>query len=296
MRLNDFLVPVSDIICNIDNQFDTGVLRRAGQLIHDVERFIRPLVLRKIGSTDQYELIDGAFGYYASVEAEKIDPMRCELINAYVVENDQKENISNQLEILQQVDKPESIVLTATVGSETSAAINQILAIVTQQSEQIKQLTQLVTELTTRVENQSAELASLRNNLSNEVRVPKKSTSSISPVSPIPPISSIPKKEISLTLHEPVSQSPKKSIPELITVEATIEESCIHLLNTMGDKELLLFFTKLKFTKPTIQNIFYAIKNQPIALFKDIGKVKGVGKASLDKLKQALEGRIKTTT
>lgn len=327
MRLNEFLVPVSDIICNVANRFDTELLHRAGMLINDIQGIINPLVVRRIGQ-DKYELIDGVFGYYAAVEAEKIDPMRCELINAYIVERDQEQNIANQLEILQKFSQPESTVSNSqpTTESVTSPdVINQILAIVTQQSKQLEQLTRQVASLSQIITSQHEELAKMRGNISNTAVAPPtrsepKSVLATEPESVLPvaaesvvvvsesqavlpriteqqvPIAPKPEPEpepeaaISELIQPiiPEAALPEERHPPIILESESPEGRRLHALNSMNKEELASFLTKLKIQKPIKDALWDVRKKGPFQSFQAMLKIKGVGQATVKKIQQAL--------
>ena len=80
------LVPVCKIICE-DSMIEYGdlMLTEAAYMIIAADGLAKPLIVRRAGS--QYQLIDGTFWYQAAKVAKDLEPMRCEMVSAIVVED-----------------------------------------------------------------------------------------------------------------------------------------------------------------------------------------------------------------
>ncbi|RKZ41116.1 MAG: hypothetical protein DRQ49_06190 [Gammaproteobacteria bacterium] len=70
-------------------KFSEADLNEAAELILQMEGVITPLILLEVG-IDSYSIIEGDFEYYAALKAEKIDPLKCEGINAYLIESEEE--------------------------------------------------------------------------------------------------------------------------------------------------------------------------------------------------------------
>ncbi|NJO44012.1 MAG: DUF655 domain-containing protein [Cyanobacteria bacterium CRU_2_1] len=79
--------------------FSDHELDRAARLLMDVDGVINPLVLRREGGLESYEVIDGNFEYYAAARANEIDP-RWETIGVFIIEPEQEKAIQEQIKLL----------------------------------------------------------------------------------------------------------------------------------------------------------------------------------------------------
>jgi hypothetical protein len=122
MRLFPSLVPVSDVTCNIPGRFSAESLRQAAQLILSGDGIITPLIVRQT-SFDHYELVDGAFEYYAAMEAKKLDPLRGELINAYIVPSAQEQIIAEQIAVFRRGETLDSVSAPSVTSTDANAEL-----------------------------------------------------------------------------------------------------------------------------------------------------------------------------
>ncbi len=106
-------------------KFSEADLNEAAELILQTEGVITPLILLEVG-IDSYSIIEGDFEYYAALKAEKIDALKCEGINAYIVESEEELPFyQKQIEVFRKkpvaipVEKP----VEKTVESEKEPAI-----------------------------------------------------------------------------------------------------------------------------------------------------------------------------
>jgi hypothetical protein len=113
-------------------KFDELELKKAAQLILDMEGVVTPLILQRTAPEQEaYTIIDGYFQYYAALKAMSIDSRKGKTINAYVF--DSKDEVSfyqQQIALFRQqqsVPTPEPVPIPeptpiAKVSSNTSNA------------------------------------------------------------------------------------------------------------------------------------------------------------------------------
>ena len=91
-KLSTLLVAVRKISSPVSrSEFSEETIETLAQLILGVEGLINPLVVRRT-SIESFEVISGHLEYYAAVRAREIDLRKGEMINAFVLD---EENIIN---------------------------------------------------------------------------------------------------------------------------------------------------------------------------------------------------------
>ncbi|WP_088239661.1 ParB N-terminal domain-containing protein [Calothrix rhizosoleniae] len=97
MKLLTSLVAVRKITCNSPRSlFIDEELEEAAKLILATEGVINPIVVRRT-SLKSYEVIDGAFEYYAAARAREIEPEKGEMIGVFIIEEDNEELLIQQV-------------------------------------------------------------------------------------------------------------------------------------------------------------------------------------------------------
>jgi hypothetical protein len=99
MKLSTSLVAVKKISSNTPRSFFADdELEQAAQLILDSEGVVNPIVVRRNG-LQSYEVVDGAFEYYAAARAREIDPRKGEMIGVFIIEPENEENLTKQVQL-----------------------------------------------------------------------------------------------------------------------------------------------------------------------------------------------------
>ncbi|RUR84476.1 ParB N-terminal domain-containing protein [Chlorogloeopsis fritschii PCC 9212] len=100
MKLPTSLVAVKKITSNKPrSSFDDDKLEEAAKLILESEGVINPIVVRRT-SLQSYEVVDGDFEYYAAARAREIDSHKGEMIGVFIIEPENEENITKQIQLL----------------------------------------------------------------------------------------------------------------------------------------------------------------------------------------------------
>ncbi|MGI2906235.1 ParB N-terminal domain-containing protein [Tolypothrix sp. VBCCA 56010] len=100
MKLSTSLVAVKKITSNKPrSSFPNDELEQAAKLILESEGVINPIVVRRT-SLQSYEVVDGDFEYYAATRAREIDSRKGEMIGVFIVEPENEESITKQVELL----------------------------------------------------------------------------------------------------------------------------------------------------------------------------------------------------
>src|SRR4028118_312355 len=120
------------------SNFAEPELEKLARLILDSGGLINPIIVRRNGM-DAYEIVDGAFEYYAAARAKEIEPLKGETIGAFILEEENEELLLEQLEILR----------------KTAIIDNPITNVVPQPSSSFEQR---LTNIETRLENRINEL------------------------------------------------------------------------------------------------------------------------------------------
>ncbi|MBU7583953.1 MAG: hypothetical protein KAF91_13755 [Nostoc sp. TH1S01] len=153
MKLSTSLVAIKKITSNTPRSlFVEDDLEKAAQLILDSEGVINPIVVRRNG-LQSYEVVDGDFEYYAAARAREIDPRKGEMIGVFIIEPENEENLTKQVELFrkQKDEASEKINLTS---EDLEKFLNNL------ESRLDKLAKQLLEESTTKVklENENKEL------------------------------------------------------------------------------------------------------------------------------------------
>ncbi|MGV0104218.1 ParB/Sulfiredoxin domain-containing protein [Nostoc sp. DSM 114160] len=102
MKLATSLVAVKKITSSkLRSIFTDDKLEQAARLILDSEGVINPIVVRRT-SLQSYEVVDGDFEYYAAVRAREIDPRKGEMIGVFIIESENEEILTKQVELFRQ--------------------------------------------------------------------------------------------------------------------------------------------------------------------------------------------------
>lgn len=98
MKLSTSLVAVKKIQSTVlRSVFSEHELESAAKLILQSEGVINPIVVRRT-SLKSFEVVDGDFEYYAAVRAREIDPRKGEMIGVYIMEPENEEILSKQVQ------------------------------------------------------------------------------------------------------------------------------------------------------------------------------------------------------
>ena len=97
MELLTSLVAVKKLNCKSPRSlFIDEDIEEAAKLILASEGVINPIVVRRT-SLKSYEVVDGAFEYYAAARAREIDPKKGEMIGVFIIEEDNEELLTQQI-------------------------------------------------------------------------------------------------------------------------------------------------------------------------------------------------------
>jgi hypothetical protein len=98
MKLSISFVAVKKISCKTPRStFGNEELEEAAKLILELEGVINPIVVKK-KSLQSYEVVDGAFEYYAAVRAREIDRRQGEMIGVFIIEPETEDVIIKQIQ------------------------------------------------------------------------------------------------------------------------------------------------------------------------------------------------------
>ncbi|MBO3461642.1 ParB/Srx family N-terminal domain-containing protein [Aetokthonos hydrillicola Thurmond2011] len=99
MKLSTSLVSVKKITCAAPlSMFQDEEVEQAAKLILESEGVINPIVVRR-KDLQSYEVVDGAFEYYAALRAREIDPRKGETIGVFIIEPENEERLIKQVEL-----------------------------------------------------------------------------------------------------------------------------------------------------------------------------------------------------
>lgn len=102
MKLSTSLVAVKKITCKtLRSQFSDDNIEKAANSILEVEGVVTPIIVRRT-SLQSYEVIDGDFEYYAAERAREINPKKGEMIGVYIIDDENEEVLSKQVELFRQ--------------------------------------------------------------------------------------------------------------------------------------------------------------------------------------------------
>lgn len=120
-KLSTLLVAVRKISSPVSrSEFSEETIESLAQLILGVEGLINPLVLRRT-SIESFEVISGHLEYYAAVRAREIDLRKGEMINAFVLD-EENETIIKQVNLL----RPEKSIPNDTNYSNPDGRLNNL--------------------------------------------------------------------------------------------------------------------------------------------------------------------------
>jgi hypothetical protein len=88
-------------------EFDANDLRAAAETSLELGGFVEPPVVRRVGSPldQKYEIISGQFQIAAAIVARAIDPLRGEIINVIVIEEENEKSIAKQMKAQKNANK-----------------------------------------------------------------------------------------------------------------------------------------------------------------------------------------------
>jgi len=99
MKLSTSLVAIKKISCTKPRStFADDELEKAAALILESEGVINPIVIRRT-DIQSYEVVDGDFEYYAAARAREIDPRKGEMIGVFIIESENEETLTKQVEV-----------------------------------------------------------------------------------------------------------------------------------------------------------------------------------------------------
>lgn len=121
MRLSSSLIAVKRTTSpNSRSEFSNDNLEQAARLILDAEGLVNPIVVRRI-DIESYEVIEGHFEYYAAARAREIDPLKGEMLEAFIVNSDNEEVIQKQVKLFR---KPQIDIKNKDVSEMDSQIVN----------------------------------------------------------------------------------------------------------------------------------------------------------------------------
>lgn len=101
-KLLPSLVAVKKITSSVPREsFSELELEQLAKLSLEASGLINPIVLRRT-SMQSYEVVDGHFEYYAAVKAKEREPMKGEMIPAFLLEPENEEVLLEQVKVLRQ--------------------------------------------------------------------------------------------------------------------------------------------------------------------------------------------------
>ena len=122
MKLSTSLVAVKKIKSTVlRSAFSEEKLEFAAQLILQSEGVINPIVVRRT-SLKSFEVVDGDFEYYAAARAREIDPRKGEMIGVYIMDSENEEILSKQVQFFREKD-----ALAAQKNEFSSHSLEQFL-------------------------------------------------------------------------------------------------------------------------------------------------------------------------
>lgn len=111
-------IDVKEIECSLSRlRFSESKIELLADLILKGEGLFRPLILKKLG-IEKYLLLDGGLEYFASVRAREKNPHIGEMVNAFVVSNDDQKTIQEQIDVLKSFYQTETVLEPNTGTSE----------------------------------------------------------------------------------------------------------------------------------------------------------------------------------
>ncbi len=95
------MVDVSSISSRVPRStFSETELENLAELILATGGILKPVILKKVGF-EKYEVIDGHFEYYASLKASEKDAVKGEIVNSFIITDEQEAAAYQQIQYLQ---------------------------------------------------------------------------------------------------------------------------------------------------------------------------------------------------
>lgn len=253
MKILPAIVLVKNISSSIPRaDFSELLLKQAAELILQAGgEIINPIILSRKG-LEHYEVIEGHFEYYAALTAKEMDLQRGETINAYIVEIDNEDLIRQQIAVFrksQLVDKQVYPMERLAILEKKLDKLSELAGLFTQTVQEIRQ-----------------EINQLR------TQEPVTETPRPEPVLPV-------------ALVESEKSPVEETKPTSPTVDLSPDEVFLNAINTLSSKELLAKLSKVVNQK-IIKSIDEERQKQPFTSVNDIKRVKGLGKATLEKIRR----------
>ncbi|MBH8555591.1 hypothetical protein I8751_25255 [Nostocaceae cyanobacterium CENA357] len=118
MKLSTSLVAIKKIISSKPRSlFAEEELEQAAKLILESEGVINPIVVRRT-SLQSFEVVDGDFEYYAAARAREIDPRKGEMIGVFIIEDENEEALTKQIEVFR---KPKNSNIYSNIATSSDA-------------------------------------------------------------------------------------------------------------------------------------------------------------------------------
>lgn len=154
MKLSTMLVAVRKISSHIPrSNFSETDIEKAAQLILAVEGLINPIILKRT-SLESFEVVDGHFEYYAAAKAREINLAKGEMINAFILDEENTEVLQQQVEML----RPSKETSTPTVSTNTAAVEARVNNLETRIEARLRDFEQANKTLKTQLESKIKEI------------------------------------------------------------------------------------------------------------------------------------------
>jgi hypothetical protein len=162
-----FFVDVKNIESQIPkSKFKKSEIEKLANLILTTDGLLRPLILKQTG-VEQYTVIEGNLEYYAAVRAKEKDLNKAEMVNAFVIIDEQQQSAIEQLTL---ISKTKSI--TVTTAKDPNLSIDRISSqIKSEISQQLQPLQQQLDTVLTKLDRHKEILASLSKQLESPTDV-----------------------------------------------------------------------------------------------------------------------------
>jgi ParB family chromosome partitioning protein len=235
MKLATSLVAVKKITSSKPRSiFADDELEQAGRLILDSEGVINPIVVRRT-SLQSYEVVDGDFEYYAAVRAREIDPRKGEMIGVFIIEPDNEEVLTKQVQLFRAPKAAISSVTAVSDGIDESRLNNMESRYTNTES----RLTNLELRLEKRLsefnEDHKREIKNLNNRLKEiENIIPK-------PIEPLEALNTLSLSELTSKLRRINVNSKiiEKIVSERQEGNYTSFSNIVERIKGLGDKTML---------------------------------------------------------
>ncbi|MEH2013974.1 ParB N-terminal domain-containing protein [Nostoc sp.] len=204
MKLSTSLVAIKKITSTVPrSSFIDDQLEQAANLILEAAGVINPLVIRR-SSINSFEVVDGHFEYHAAARAREIEPHKGEMIGVFIIESENEETLTKQVELFRQQKADSS----------------------DKKSFSLKDMEQFLINLESRFEKitkQLLEQGAANAKLDNEVRELKKQMADkIEPIEVFKTLSQV--KIISKLQNSGFNQKKASQIAEIVEIERNKEQ------------------------------------------------------------------------